>query len=118
MNNTNLLVEDTPVTGISVQEDISVFTFKGIKNSTSAAAQCFGLLDDLKINVDMISQQIDDQGNCSISFSCTKAQGESLESNMPCYYLISISVDAGSFGTSLGSVRLSTPSLYSASILF
>ncbi|MCI2063140.1 MAG: ACT domain-containing protein [Eubacteriaceae bacterium] len=82
MNNTNLLVEDTPVTGISVQEDISVFTFKGIKNSTSAAAQCFGLLDDLKINVDMISQQIDDQGNCSISFSCTKAQGESLEKNM------------------------------------
>lgn len=82
MNNTNLLVDNTPVTGISVKEDIEVFTFKGIKENTGAAAKCFALLDDLKINVDMISQQVDDDGSCSISFSCTKDQGEKLENNM------------------------------------
>ena len=78
MNN-NLLIEDRPITGISVQEDCSIFSIRKIKNDGAAVANLFRLLADVSINVDMISQQTTGENECSISFSCSNKQADALE---------------------------------------
>ena len=77
MNN-NLLVEDMPVTGISIQEDCVIFSLREISNDGKAVANLFQLLGELGINVDMISQQVTGENQCSISFSCTNSQASDL----------------------------------------
>lgn len=79
MNNENLLVEDMPITGMSIQEDISIFTLKNVKNDGKTVAECFKLLGELNINVDMISQQNMGKDTCSVSFSCNREQGKELK---------------------------------------
>lgn len=75
----NLLVEEMPITGISIQEDINIFTFSNIRNDGKTVAECFRILSELNINVDMISQQNTGEDMCSVSFSCSKEQGEELK---------------------------------------
>lgn len=79
MNNENLLVEDMPITGMSIQEDISIFTLKNVKNDGKTVAECFKLLGEMNINVDMISQQNTGKDTCSVSFSCNRDQGKELK---------------------------------------
>lgn len=81
-NNENLLVEDMPITGISIQEDVTIFTLRNIKNDGKTVAECFRLLGELDINVDMISQQNTGEGTCSVSFSCTHQQGVELKKHI------------------------------------
>ena len=78
MNENNLLVEEMPITGISIQEDCAIFSIREIKNDGAAVANLFRLLGDLNINVDMISQQITGENECSISFSCSTKQADEL----------------------------------------
>lgn len=78
MSNNNLLVEDMPITGISFQDDCTIFNIKGVKNDGKTVADLFNLLGELNINVDMISQQITGENECSVSFSCTINQGNEL----------------------------------------
>lgn len=82
MNNENLLVEDMPITGMSIQEDITIFTLKNIKNDGKTVAECFRLLGEMDINVDMISQQSTGKDTCSVSFSCTRQQGRDLKAQI------------------------------------
>ncbi|MEG0829439.1 MAG: aspartate kinase [Anaerovoracaceae bacterium] len=82
MNNENLLVEDMPITGMSVQEDIVIFSLKNINNDGKTVAECFKMLGEIDINVDMISQQSTGKDTCSVSFSCTKQQGKDLKQYM------------------------------------
>lgn len=82
MNRENLLIEDMPITGMSIQEDIVIFTLRNITNDGKAVAECFRLLAEMGINVDMISQQSTGENTCSVSFSCTAAQGEELAARM------------------------------------
>lgn len=78
MNRENLLVEDMPITGMSIQEDIVIFTLRDIANDGQAVAEVFKMLAEMGINVDMISQQSTGEDTCSVSFSCTAEQGDDL----------------------------------------
>lgn len=82
MNRENLLVEDMPITGMSIQEDIVIFTVRNLQNDGKAVAECFRLLAEMGINVDMISQQSTGENTCSVSFSCTSQQGADLSARM------------------------------------
>lgn len=82
MNRENLLVEDMPITGMSIQEDIVIFTMRNLRNDGKAVAECFRLLAEMGINVDMISQQSTGENTCSVSFSCTSRQGAELSARM------------------------------------
>jgi len=82
MNRENLLVEDMPITGMSIQEDVVIFTLRNLTNDGRAVAECFRLLAEMGINVDMISQQSTGEDTCSVSFSCTADQGEDLADRM------------------------------------
>lgn len=77
--NQNLIVESMPVTGISITEDCVIYTLKGIQNDGTAVADLFELLGTLDINIDMISQQIAEDGSCTVSFSCDSDQTASLD---------------------------------------
>lgn len=82
MNRENLFVEDMPITGMSIQEDITIFTLKNVKNDGKAVAECFRILGEMNVNVDMISQQSTGNDTCSVSFSCTRQQGRELKKNI------------------------------------
>lgn len=79
MANQNLLVEDTPITGMGIQDEVSIFTLRGIPADGKAVAECFRILGELGIVVDMISQQMAADGTCTVSFSCDSASGDALE---------------------------------------
>ena len=79
MANQNLLVEDTPITGMGIQDEVSIFTLRGIPSDGKAVAECFRILGELGIVVDMISQQMAQDGSCTVSFSCDKQAGDELE---------------------------------------
>lgn len=78
MNRENLLVEEMPITGMSIQEDVVIFTLRDISNDGPAVAEAFRMLAEMGINVDMISQQSTGENTCSVSFSCTAEQGDEL----------------------------------------
>ena len=75
----NLLVEDTPITGMGIQDEVSIFTLRGIPADGKAVAECFRILGELGIVVDMISQQMAQDGTCTVSFSCDTQDGNELE---------------------------------------
>ena len=76
--NENLRVEDMPVTGMGIQDEVSIFTLRKVPSDGKAVAECFRILGELEINVDMISQQMAQDGTCTVSFSCDDKQGEVL----------------------------------------
>ena len=76
--NKNLMVENTPVTGMGIQDEISIFTLRNVPSDGKAVAECFRILGELEINVDMISQQMAEDGTCTVSFSCDAQQGDAL----------------------------------------
>jgi aspartate kinase len=78
MNRESLLVEEMPITGMSIQEDVVIFTLRDISNEGPAVAEAFRMLAEMGINVDMISQQSTGEDTCSVSFSCTADQGDEL----------------------------------------
>ncbi len=80
--NENLVVEDMPVTGMGIQDEISIFTLRNVPSDGKAVAECFRILGDLGINVDMISQQMAADGTCTVSFSCDDKQGNTLEAEL------------------------------------
>ena len=77
--NQNLIVESMPVTGISISENVVIYTLRGIENDGSAVANLFELLGQVDVNIDMISQQIAGDGTCTVSFSCDEAEAEVLD---------------------------------------
>lgn len=74
----NLLVEDMPVTGMSIRDEVSIFTLRNVPADGTVVAECFRILGELDINVDMISQQTAQDGTCTVSFSCDGVQGDAL----------------------------------------
>lgn len=80
--NENLMVEDMPITGVGTQDDVAIFTLRNVPADGKAVAECFAVLGELGINVDMISQQMAENGTCTVSFSCSAEQGEALMSEL------------------------------------
>ena len=76
----NLLVEDAPITGMGIQDEVTIFTLRNIPSDGKAVAECFRILGELGIVVDMISQQMAQDGTCTVSFSCDMEAGDQLES--------------------------------------
>lgn len=68
----SLIVQEAAVTGITVSDDIVVYTLKGLPTAGDRIAELFELLSDLEVNIDMISQQTCSQNCCAVSFSCGK----------------------------------------------
>lgn len=77
--NDSIYIEEMPVTGISISDDCSIYSLRGLENDGVAIANLFQLLADLHINVDMISKQTYGDNKCTISFSCTDEQAKDLD---------------------------------------
>lgn len=77
--NDSIYIEEMPVTGISISDDCSIYSLRGMENDGVAIAKLFQLLADLHINVDMISKQTYGDNKCTISFSCTDEQARDLD---------------------------------------
>ena len=77
--NDRIYIEEMPVTGISISDDCSIYSLRGMENDGVAIAKLFQLLADLHINVDMISKQTYGDNKCTISFSCTDEQARDLD---------------------------------------
>ncbi len=77
--NDSIFIEEMPVTGISISDDCSIYSLRGMENDGVAIAKLFQLLADLHINVDMISKQTYGDNKCTISFSCTDEQAKDLD---------------------------------------
>lgn len=77
--NDSIFIEEMPVTGISISDDCSIYSLRGLENDGVAIANLFQLLADLHINVDMISKQTYGDNKCTISFSCTDEQADDLD---------------------------------------
>ncbi len=77
--NDSIYIEEMPVTGISISDDCSIYSLRGLENDGVAIANLFQLLADLHINVDMISKQTYENNKCTISFSCTDEQASDLD---------------------------------------
>jgi len=77
--NDSIYIEDMPVTGISISDDCSIYSLRGMENDGMAVAKLFQLLADLHINVDMISKQTYGDNKCTVSFSCTDEQAKDLD---------------------------------------
>lgn len=68
----SLIVQEAAVTGLTVSDDIVVYTLKGLPTDGDRIAELFELLSDLAVNIDMISQQTCSDHCCAVSFSCSK----------------------------------------------
>ena len=68
----NIVVEEAAVSGISTFDDVVIYTIKGIPNQGEEIAELFELLGDLKVNLNVISQQPYQDGTSVVSFSCEK----------------------------------------------
>ena len=77
--NDSIYIEDMPVTGISISDDCSIYSLRGMENDGGVIAKLFQLLADLHINVDMISKQTYGDHKCTVTFSCTDAQARDLD---------------------------------------
>jgi aspartate kinase len=77
--NDSIYIEEMPITGISISDDCSIYSLRGMENDGVAIAKLFQLLADLHINVDMISKQTYGDNKCTISFSCTDEQARDLD---------------------------------------
>ncbi|MEG1930329.1 MAG: aspartate kinase [Anaerovorax sp.] len=77
--NETILVEDMPITGITMSDNCTIYSMRNMENDGVAVADLFCLLAESNINVDMISKQIDGNGKCTVSFSCTEEQAKDLD---------------------------------------
>lgn len=62
--------EYMPVTGISLSDTCAVLSIAGAPADGSCVSSLFAIISKLDINVDLISQQLLDDGTIALSFSC------------------------------------------------
>jgi len=67
--NENYLFEDKPITGISVTDNVAMIILEGVKNDLKTVTKVFEIVSEKNINLDMISQNIDNDKNLVVSFS-------------------------------------------------
>ena len=68
--NRNLITSEAAVSGISTFDDVVIYTIKGVPNHGEEIAELFELLGELKVNLNVISQQPYQTDTCVVSFSC------------------------------------------------
>ena len=75
----SVIVQEAAVSGISVSDDIVMYTIKDIATSGDAVSELFEMLGDLSVNVDVISQQTYSENACAVSFSCSGGDIEAID---------------------------------------
>ncbi|OQY42421.1 MAG: aspartate kinase [Fusobacteriia bacterium 4572_74] len=68
------IMEDKPITGITLNEDIFMVNIQHLPYSENLVANIFNTLGKYELNVDMISQNITTLGTLDLSFSCFKRE--------------------------------------------
>jgi aspartate kinase len=77
--NQDEIMEDKPITGITLNEDIFMVNIQHLPYSEGVVANIFNTLGKYELNVDMISQNITTAGLLDLSFSCFKREESLLE---------------------------------------
>ena len=72
--NQSEIMEDKPITGISLNEDIFMINIQHLPYSENLVANIFNTLGEYDLNIDMISQNITTKGTLDLSFSCFKRE--------------------------------------------
>ena len=67
-----LALEDKVISGISINENVSMITVRNIPSGGDTTCKIFNLINQYEINVDMINQSIGINNNLVLSFSCNK----------------------------------------------
>lgn len=75
----NDILEDKLVTGISVTREIIVTTLSQIEYSSERMAKIFTIINEVGLNINMISQNVTNDGKAKISFSCVEGERYLLE---------------------------------------
>lgn len=75
----NDILEDKLVTGISVTREIIVTTLSQIEYSSEKIAKIFTKINEVGLNINMISQNVTNDGKAKISFSCVEGERYLLE---------------------------------------
>lgn len=69
-------LEDMPITGISIKEDYAIMRVTNLVNDGKFLGQLFEMIAKLNINLDTISQQLNDNGNVNFTFYCNEHQSD------------------------------------------
>ena len=77
--NRNLIVEEVAVSGINTYDNVVIYTIKGIPNQGEEIAELFELLGELKVNLNVISQQPYQGDTSVVSFSCETPDVERID---------------------------------------
>ena len=72
--NQSEIMEDKPITGITLNEDIFMVNIQHLPYSENLVADIFNTLGKYELNIDMISQNITTSGTLDLSFSCFKRE--------------------------------------------
>ena len=72
--NQSEIMEDKPITGITLNEDIFMVNIQHLPYSENLVANIFNTLGKYELNIDMISQNITTSGTLDLSFSCFKRE--------------------------------------------
>lgn len=75
----NDILEDKLVTGISITREIIVTTLSQIEYSSERIAKIFTIINEVGLNINMISQNVTNDGKAKISFSCVEGERYLLE---------------------------------------
>jgi len=67
-----LIFEEKLVSGISVNENVSMITVRNIPSNSNITCKIFNLINKYELNVDMINQSIGINNNLVLTFSCNK----------------------------------------------
>ncbi|NCC54879.1 MAG: aspartate kinase [Erysipelotrichia bacterium] len=69
-------LEDMPITGISLKEDYAIMRVSNLPNDGKFLNNLFAMIARLNINLDTISQQLNDNGNVNFTFYCNEQQSD------------------------------------------
>ena len=74
-------LEDMPITGLSVKDDYAIMRFMHLPNDGVYLGKLFKMISDLNINLDTISQQLDDEGLANFTLYCSEEQSNQIMEN-------------------------------------
>lgn len=76
-------LEFMPITGISLKEDYAILRVQDIPNDGIFLGKLFDMIANLDINLDTISQQLNDDGSVNFTFYCNESQSQVILEHYP-----------------------------------
>lgn len=75
-------IEDMPITGLSIKEDYAIMRVTNLVNDGVFLNSLFSMIASLDINLDTISQQLNDDGTVNFTFYCNEHQSDLILEHM------------------------------------